>query len=487
MSMRGRHGDVALNWVGGEWIDSREHRPVFDPATGNEIGTFAVAGAQLVQHAVDIADRAFRESDWRHDRQLRARVLNSMADRVEQRQKELIELLALNNGKITPEAAFEVSMVPSKLRWWAAMALTEHGRASVMPGRRTSIVVREPVGVAGIIVPFNSPVILTVRSLAPALAAGTTTVVKFPEETALINSLFAEVMSESAGLPPGVVNTMNADREAGAVLIESPKVPVISFTGSTATGRRISAQGAGRLKRFGLELGGKTPMILCESADLNQALPTAQRAITVFAGQFCMAGSRLLAHRSIAGKVREEMTRRLSSVKVGPASDPASEMGPLISRSNVERVDAIVERAIEEGAKVLVRGGPSKDPGLAGGAFYEPTLLEVADQSASIIQNETFGPVLTLQVFDNEDEAIAMANGSEYGLSASVWSRDADQPLRIAHQLESGTVWINAWAVVYDEFEEGGFKQSGAGRLNGTSAMDDFLEFKHITLGPPAH
>lgn len=485
--MGDQRGDVALNWVGGEWIDSEEHRPAFDPATGNEIGTFALADAEDVRHAVDVADQAFRESDWRHDRQLRAKVLNSMADRVEQRQKELVELLALDNGKILPEATFEVSMVPSKLRWWAAMALTDQGRASVMPGQRTSIVVREPVGVAGIIVPFNSPVILTVRSLAPALAAGTTAVVKFPEETALINSLFAEVMSETAGLPAGVINTVNTGREAGAVLIESPKVPVISFTGSTATGRRISAQGAARLKRFGLELGGKTPMILCESADLDQALPVVQRAITVFAGQFCMAGSRLLVHRCIADRVRAEMTERLGSVKVGPASDPQSEMGPLIDKANVERVDTVVKQAIAEGAKVLVRGGPSKDPRLAGGAFYEPTLLEVSDQSSAVIQRETFGPVLTLQVFDTEEEAVAMADDSEYGLSASVWSRDVDQPLRIAHRLESGTVWINGWAVVYDEFEEGGFKQSGAGRLNGVSAMDDFLEFKHIAMGPPVH
>jgi acyl-CoA reductase-like NAD-dependent aldehyde dehydrogenase len=487
MSVQGRHSDVALNWVGGQWVDSPVHRPVLDPATGNQIGTFALADADLVRRAVDVAHQTFRESDWRHDRQLRAKVLNSMADRVEERRDELIELLALNNGKIVPEATFEVSMVPSKLRWWAAMALTEQGRASAMPGQRTSIVVREAVGVAGIIVPFNSPVILAVRSLAPALAAGTTAVVKFPEETALVNSLFAEVMSESAGLPAGVVNAVNADREAGSVLVESPRVPVISFTGSTATGRQISAQGAGRLKRFGLELGGKTPMILCESADLEEALPTVQRAITVFAGQFCMAGSRLLVHRSIADRVRKELVERLGSVRVGPASDPTSEMGPLISTSNVARVDTVVEQAIADGATALVRGGPSTDPRLAGGAFYEPTLLEVSDQSAAIIQQETFGPVLTLQVFDTEEEAIALANDSEYGLSASVWSRDVDQPLRIAHQLESGTVWINGWAVVYDEFEEGGYKQSGAGRLNGTSAMDDFLEFKHITMGPAAH
>jgi acyl-CoA reductase-like NAD-dependent aldehyde dehydrogenase len=308
-------------------------------------------------------------------------------------------------------------------------------------------------------------------------------VLKFPDETAMINSLFVEVMAASDGLPAGVINAVNTDRGGGAVLVESPHVPVISFTGSTATGRAISAMGAAHLKRFGLELGGKTPMILFEDADVDVATPVLRKAITTFAGQFCMAGSRLLVHRSIADVVRATMISLLAAVRVGPASDPKSEMGPLIDKANVARVDAIVDKAIADGATVLVRGGPPRDTALAGGAFYRPVLLEVTDQSASITQAETFGPVLTLQVFESDDQAVALANDSEFGLSASIWTRDVDRAMRIAKQLESGTVWVNNWALVHDEFEEGGYKQSGTGRLNGTAALEQFLEYKHIAFG----
>lgn len=475
--------DVALNYIGGEWIDSGDHRPSFDPATGQEIGRYAHAGRTDVHAAIDAARDSFRSSEWRHDRRLRARVLNAFADLVEEESDALIEILALNNGKIVPEATFELSMVPSKLRWWAAMALTDHGRALEVGRGTTSMVVREPVGVAGIIVPFNSPIILAVRSLGPALAAGTTAVLKFPEETAMANARFFETMAKIDGLPPGVINAVTTDVASGSLLVESPDVPVISFTGSTATGRAIATEGAQRLKRFSLELGGKTPMVVFDSADIDAAVPVLTKAITTFAGQFCMAGSRLLVQRGVADRMRDLMTASLAKVRIGPAQEPLSEMGPMISPANVRRVDAVVEEAIEAGAVPLVRGGASQDPRLAGGAFYHPTLLEVTDQSLPIIQRETFGPVLTLQVFDTEEEAVALANDSDYGLAASVWTSDVDQPLRVARQLEAGTVWINAWAVVHDEFEEGGYKQSGLGRLNGLAAVEDFIEYKHIAFG----
>jgi betaine-aldehyde dehydrogenase len=209
-------------------------------------------------------------------------------------------------------------------------------------------------------------------------------------------------------------------------------------------------------------------------------LPAIEKALTTFAGQFCMTGSRLLVHRPILDEVRRRLAVRLEAVKVGPAADPASDMGPMITMDNVKRVNALVDAAIADGARVVVRGGPFREGPLSRGAFYRPTLLEIDRHDIPIAQEEVFGPVLVMQAFDSESEAVALANDSRYGLAASVWSTDVDRPLRIARQIDAGTVWINDWAVVYDETEEGGYKQSGLGRLNGMAAMDDFVQYKTI-------
>jgi len=407
-----------------------------------------------------------------------------MADRFEARSADLVELLATENGKVVPEAQFEVSLAGPGLRFAAGLVGMEYGRATEWAPGRMSLVVRQPMGVAGISVPWNSPVALLMRSLAPALAAGCTTVVKMPGQTAQVNALISSVFSEVKSLPRGVVNMVTGEREVLSYLVQSPDVPTISFTGSTRTGRAISEAGAARLKRFGLELGGKTPMIVFDDADLDVAIPKLEKALTTFAGQFCMTGSRLLVQRGIADAVRTRLADRLKRVKVGPASDPTSDMGPLIDKGNVERVDKMVTDALSAGAIAIVRGGPVTDGPLAKGAFYRPTLLEVEDAKLPSVQEEVFAPVLTMQVFSSESEAIALANDTEYGLAASIWTRDADRPLRIARELDAGTIWLNDWALVRDEFEEGGFKQSGRGRLRGLASLEDFVEYKHIVLQP---
>ena len=472
---------LARHWIDGDWVDGQERAQSIDPATGETIGTYTEAGEAEAMQAIAAALRTFRETEWRENRRLRAKAINEMADRFESRTNDLIKILSLENGKVEAEARFEVSMVPSKLRFYAALALTDFGRAmETSPGRYTTTL-REATGVAGIIAPWNSPVVLFIRSLAPALAAGCTVVGKLPGFTAQTNARMCEVFSEVTSLPRGVINVFSEVHSAAArVLIDSPDVPVISLTGSSITGRAIMASGARRLKRFGGELGGKTPVILFEDADLDKALPKVEKALTVFAGQFCMTGSRLLVHRPILDAVRKRLAARLEAVKVGPASDPSSDMGPMINVANVQRVDRLVDAAIASGAKVVVRGGTIKDGPLAKGAFYRPTLLEIHDHGLRIAQDEVFGPVLVMQAFDTEAEAVAVANNSEYGLSASIWSTDVDRPLRIARQIDAGTVWINNWAIVYDETEEGGYKQSGLGRLNGVAAMDDFLEYRTI-------
>ncbi len=475
---------VARHWIGGEWADSDEHRESVNPATGQVIGSYAMGGPKEAQAAIDAAKRAFANPAWRTNRLLRARVLNRMADRFEARADDLVELLGLENGKTHDQGRLEVGFAPETLRFNAALALTDTGTNSQVTEGELSLVVRQPVGVAGIIAPWNSPVALGIRSLAPALAAGCTAVMNLPRQTAQTNSLIGELVGGTEELPPGVANTITGGHVTGDVLVRSPDVPTISFTGSTATGKQISAAASANLKRVGLELGGKTPLILFEDADLGQALPIVVSALIVFSGQFCMTGSRLLVHERIADRVRTDLAARLRAVKVGPAADPASEMGPIIDKPNVERIDKLVEDAISQGATVIVRGGPVTDGLLTAGAFYRPTLLQVHDNSMPIVQDEVFGPVLTMQTFRTEAEAIALANDTPYGLSASVFSQDVSLPLRVALALEAGSVWVNDWARLHDQFEEGGFKASGVGRMRGFAVIDDFVEFKHVRLRP---
>jgi betaine-aldehyde dehydrogenase len=474
---------TALNWIGGAWVGADTVHDSINPATYEVIGSYADGGEAAAVASIVWAKRAFFETSWERDRQLRARVLNQLADAFERHHDDLVEMLSTENGKVKEEAAFEVGMVPSKLRFYASLVRCDYGRAVEPKPGSLSLVLRQAMGVAGVIVPWNSPVVLLIRSLAPALAAGCTTVVKMPGQSAQVASLICKLMSEVTDLPPGVINFFSEQHSEGSrYMIASPDVPVISFTGSSATGRAISAVGAKFIKRFGLELGGKTPMLVFDDADVDVAVPVLSRALTVFAGQFCMTGSRLLVQRGVADAIRESLAARLRAVKVGPANDPASDMGPLIDKPNVARIDKIVEGAIAAGAKVVVRGGPVTEGALAKGAFYRPTLLEVTDAKLDIVQQETFGPVLTMQVFDTEAEAVALANDSEYGLAASIWTRDVDRSFRIAREIDAGTIWINDWAVIYDETEEGGFKQSGLGRMNGVAVIDDFIEYKHVTL-----
>ncbi|HET9353151.1 MAG TPA: aldehyde dehydrogenase family protein, partial [Sphingomicrobium sp.] len=372
-------GEAALHWIGGYWLDSGERRNSINPATGEVIGSYAMGGRKETELAVNAALRAFRDTDWKDNRSLRARVLNAMAARFEARAELLAQTLSTEVGKVLPHARFEIATVPFNLRFNAALSLTDYGRAAETGEDSLSIVLRQPVGVVGIFAPWNAPIALGIRSLAPALAAGCTATVILPERTAQVNTLIADVISGTDELLPGVVNIVTGGREGIACLVESPDVPVISFTGSTQIGRAISGAGSARLKRFGLELGGKAPMVVFDDADLDDAVAKVTAGLIVFAGQFCMTGSRAIVQRGIAERFRAALANRLRRVRVGPASDPASEMGPLIDRPNVGRVNRMVEDAIAAGAKVIVRGGPAMEGALARGAFYRPTFLEVTD------------------------------------------------------------------------------------------------------------
>ena len=465
---------TAQQFVNGALVASDRIGESRSPADGSVLGSYADGDAAQGAAAIAAARTTFDESDWSHDRQLRHRALNEIADGIERRTDDLVTMLARENGKVLREGGFELSLTPSKLRYYAALALTDTGRAAeVKPGLHMSSVA-EAIGVAGVIVPWNSPVVLSVRSFAPALAAGCTAVVKLPGQTGLVNGILHEIFAEVSSLPAGVLNSLTeAGDEVSRLLVESPDVDALSYTGSTRVGRLIMAEAAKQLKRISLELGGKSPMIVFDGADLDVVVPTLTAAITTFSGQFCMTGSRVLVQRSIADELRDRLSKSVAAVRVGPGDDPTSEMGPMIDVANAQRVDAIVRDA-ESYATVLVRGGA---PDRAS-AYYHPSLVEVSDPMSPIVQQEVFGPVATFEIFDTEADAVRLANITEYGLSASVWSRDIDQPRRVATRLRAGTVWANAWAIVVDQFEEGGFKQSGIGRLNGLRALEEFQEYK---------
>lgn len=480
----------AQHWVAGEWLADGPRRESIDPATGEVIGYFHDAPEATMQTAIDAASHAFNTSAWRSDAHLRAAALSHLADAFEACLSEVIDTLCAENGKIRPEATFEASLIPRALRFAVGLSMHNFGRVlDSRPGQQ-AMSIREPVGVAGLIIPWNSPAYLCIRALAPALAAGCTAVVKMPHQAAQTAALLGRIIESVKDIPSGVVNIVIESGADGARrLVDSRQVPTVSFTGSTATGRAIARVAAEHLKRVGLELGGKTPHLIFEDADLDAALPVLEKSCTVFAGQFCMTGSRILVHRKLAAELKERFAERLLAVRAGPASNPSSQMGPLIDKAAVRRVDAAVEAALAAGARVIVRGGPSTDPALADGAFYLPTLLEIDDPTLPIARDETFGPVQTLQIFDTEEEAITMANDSEYGLSACVWSRDVDRPIRVARRLHAGLISINSWANLAVEFEEGGFKASGMGRLGGLASVEDFLEYKQITQDfvPRAH
>ena len=471
----------ATHWIDGQWAATGTHRDSINPASGQAFASYFDGGLEEAQRAVAAARRSFRETDWSVDPMRRAAALSHLADAYEQRGQDIVDCLSEENGKPKAEAGFEAMQIVRALRFASGLALHTFGRVSEPRPGTHSMVLRQAVGVAGLIVPWNSPAYLLVRALAPALAAGCTAVIKLPAQAAQTAQLSAEILASVAELPQGAVNLFVESGSDGARhLVDSPEVPVINFTGSTGTGRAIAMAGAAKFKRVGLELGGKTPHLVFDDADLEAALPTIVASLTVFAGQFCVTGGRILVQRSIAATFKERLAQRLAAVQPGPASDPSSQMGPLIDRQAVQRVDEMVNAAIVDGAKVVVRGGPVVDGPLAAGAFYRPTLLEVPASGMAISRDEVFGPVQTLQVFDTEEEAVAMANDSEYGLSACIWTRDADRPIRVARQLEAGHICINEWAGMQVEFEEGGFKSSGQGRLGGLAGIDDFLEYKQI-------
>lgn len=471
----------ALNYIDGQWQGAAggatgESR---NPADGSVIGTYAASGVAEARHAIAAARQAFEHSLWAHDARLRQMVLLAWADRLERR-AELAALLTQENGKVLAQSRGEMAGAISEIRYYAGLARHMPGHFMEVEPGAYSATLREAAGVAGLIIPWNAPIVLLIRSLAPALAAGCTVVIKPAHQTAQITTQVLRELAAVESLPRGVLNlVLENGSEVAQELVASNEVDVLIFTGSNLTGQRIMAAAAPTMKKLALELGGKSSCLVFPDADIGKVAQRLATAATIISGQQCTAARRVLVHASRYEEMKRALKAALDAIVVAPGDTPGAGMGPLIDGESLERVSRDVERALDSCDEVVLRGGRGAGK-LANGHFLTPTLVAHADANAFFTQDEIFGPFVVLERFEDEKEAVARANNTVFGLSASVWTADGDRGMRLARALRNGTVWINDHNRLFAEAETGGYRRSGIGRLHGYEGLADFLETKHI-------
>jgi phenylacetaldehyde dehydrogenase len=472
--------------INGKWVESASGKtfPTYDPSTGEVLAKIAEGDREDIDRAVKAARAAFETGPWsRLTSSERGRMVWKLADLIEQHLQEFAELESLDNGKPMKVArAADVPLAVDLLRYMAGWATKIEGNTIPIsvpytPGAKyLAYTLREPVGVVGQIIPWNFPLLMAAWKLGPALATGCTVVIKPAEQTPLSCLLLGELVQE-AGIPDGVVNIVPGYGEtAGAALAAHPDVDKIAFTGSTEVGKLILQAAAGNLKKVSLELGGKSPNVVFGDVDVDAAIAGSSSAIFFNHGQCCCAGSRLYVEHDIFDKVVEGVSARAEKIRIGPGMESSTDMGPLVSEEQLNRVCGYLESGFSEGAKAVTGGKRHGDKGY----FVKPTVLVDTNEKMKVVREEIFGPVVTAIPFKDPNDLITKANDSAYGLAAGIWTRDIQKAHRLAAQLRAGTVWINCYNIFDAALPFGGYKQSGWGREMGHDALELYTEVKAV-------